>query len=271
MRARPHSRDGSAFGRRRRRELRRLPALLAAPSRGAHARRPLPLSIRRPVFGLLGRVYPKADWAPRVFRAKTTFEALARNSVEAYFHGVSILRETMRRPALRQRSQRGPRRLLRDRRFSIGMRRVRTARTRWRLIQYLDLKTYLVGDINTKVDRASMAHSLEVREPLMDHPLIEWLATLSTSVKVRGREGKYLFKKAMEPFLPGGGAVSAEDGLCGARWRRWFRGPLRERVRETLLGERLAGTGWFNMHTSVNWSISTSRASAISADRSGRS
>jgi asparagine synthase (glutamine-hydrolysing) len=45
------------------------------------------------------------------------------------------------------------------------------------LIQYLDLKTYLVGDINTKVDRASMAHSLEVREPLMDHPLVEWLAT----------------------------------------------------------------------------------------------
>jgi len=46
------------------------------------------------------------------------------------------------------------------------------------LIQYLDLKTYLVGDINTKVDRASMAHSLEVREPLMDHPLVEWLSNL---------------------------------------------------------------------------------------------
>jgi asparagine synthase (glutamine-hydrolysing) len=49
------------------------------------------------------------------------------------------------------------------------------------LIQYLDLKTYLVGDINTKVDRASMAHSLEVREPLMDHKLVEWLATLPSS------------------------------------------------------------------------------------------
>ena len=58
------------------------------------------------------------------------------------------------------------------------------------LIQYLDLKTYLVGDINTKVDRASMAHSLEVREPLMDHPLVEWLATLPSNLKVKGREGK---------------------------------------------------------------------------------
>ncbi len=47
------------------------------------------------------------------------------------------------------------------------------------LIQYIDLHTYLIGDINTKVDRASMAHSLEVREPLMDHQLVEWLATLA--------------------------------------------------------------------------------------------
>ena len=70
------------------------------------------------------------------------------------------------------------------------------------LIQYLDLKTYLVGDINTKVDRASMAHSLEVREPLMDHPLVEWLATLPPSFKLREGEGKWLFKKAMEPYLP---------------------------------------------------------------------
>jgi asparagine synthase (glutamine-hydrolysing) len=70
------------------------------------------------------------------------------------------------------------------------------------LVQYLDLKTYLVGDINTKVDRASMAHSLEVREPLMDHPLVEWLASLPSSLKVRGHEGKYLLKKAMEPHLP---------------------------------------------------------------------
>ena len=56
-------------------------------------RQPLPLALRRPVFGLLGRVYPKADWAPRVFRGKTTFQALARDSVEGYFHSMSILRE----------------------------------------------------------------------------------------------------------------------------------------------------------------------------------
>lgn len=56
----------------------------------------LPLALRRPMFGLLGRVYPKADWAPRVFRAKSTFQALARNSVEAYFHSMSLVRDDMR-------------------------------------------------------------------------------------------------------------------------------------------------------------------------------
>jgi len=208
-------------------------------------RSPLPLSIRRPVFGLLGRVYPKADWAPRVFRAKTTFEALARTSVEAYFHGVSILRDPMRRQLFS-----GTLKADLGGYSAIEVFHRHAARANrddpLALVQYLDLKTYLVGDINTKVDRASMAHSLEVREPLMDHPLVEWLATLPTSVKVRGREGKYLFKKTMEPFLPEELLYRPKMGFA-VPLVRWFREPLRERVRESLLGERLAGTGWFNM------------------------
>ena len=112
------------------------------------------------------------------------------------------------------------------------------------LIQYLDLKTYLVGDINTKVDRASMAHSLEVREPLMDHPLVEWLATLPSSMKVHGQEGKWLLKKAMEPRLPREVLYRPKMGFS-VPLAQWFRGPLRERVREALLGERLVGTGIF--------------------------
>ena len=113
------------------------------------------------------------------------------------------------------------------------------------LVQYLDLKTYLVGDINTKVDRASMAHSLEVREPLMDHPLVEWLAGMPASLKVRGQEGKYLLKKAMEPYLPHDVMYRPKMGFA-VPLARWFRGPLAARVRESLLGERLAATGFFN-------------------------
>ena len=113
------------------------------------------------------------------------------------------------------------------------------------LIQYLDLKTYLVGDINTKVDRASMAHSLEVREPLMDHELVDWLATLPSAMKVRGQEGKYLLKKAMEPKLSADILYRPKMGFA-VPLARWFRGPLKQRVRQAVLGPRLASTGWFN-------------------------
>ncbi len=204
----------------------------------------LPEAVRRPLFGMLGRIYPKADWAPRVFRAKTTFEGMARTSVEAYFHSVSILR--------------GP---MREQLFSDGFRRSLAGYTAQQvfedhadqadtedplaLIQYLDTKTYLVGDINTKVDRASMAHSLEVREPLMDHELVEWLATLPSSLKIRGQEGKYLLKKAMEPKLPNDVLYRPKMGFA-VPLARWFRGPLKARVRQAVLGKRLAETGWFN-------------------------
>ena len=204
----------------------------------------LPLGLRRPLFGVLGKLYPKADWAPRILRAKTTFEGMARSSVEAYFHSVSILRGPMREqlftPAFRSALDGYDA-------LKVFERHAAKAGTDDPLgmIQYLDLKTYLVGDINTKVDRASMAHSLEVREPLMDHPLVEWLASLRSSQKIRGQEGKYLLKKAMEPKLPDDILYRPKMGFA-VPLARWFRGPLRQRMQEAILGPRLAETGWFN-------------------------
>ena len=203
----------------------------------------LPIGVRRPVFGLLGTIYPKADWAPRVFRAKTTFESLARTSVEAYVHSMSIVSESTRHrlftPSFRSR-------LSGYRAGSVFERHAERAATDdpLALIQYIDLKTYLVGDINTKVDRASMAHSLEVREPLMDHMLVEWLAQLPSSLKLRGLEAKYLLKKAMEPHLPRQVLYRPKMGFA-VPLIRWFRGPLRERVSATVLGERIADSGIF--------------------------
>ena len=204
----------------------------------------LPLSVRKPAFGLLGRVYPKADWAPRVFRAKTTFQALARTSVDAYFHSVSLLTDEMRSRLYRNGFKA---KLGGYNGVEVFRRHAARAGTDdpLALVQYLDLKTYLVGDINTKVDRASMAHSLEVREPLMDHRLVEWLASLPTSLKVRGLEGKLLLKKAMEPHLPHEVLYRPKMGFA-VPLARWFRGPLRRRVSEALLGARLESTGIFN-------------------------
>jgi asparagine synthase (glutamine-hydrolysing) len=203
----------------------------------------MPLALRRPLFGALGRWYPKADWAPRVLRAKTTFEGMARTSIEGYFHSMSLLRQPLRSQLYSAR--------LRSALAGYDARQVferHAARAdtddALALIQYVDMKTYLVGDINTKVDRASMAHSLEVREPLMDHPLVEWLATLPSSLKLQGGEGKLLLKRAMEPALPRDVLYRPKMGFA-VPLARWFRGPLKQRVRDAVLGERLADTGWF--------------------------
>jgi len=203
----------------------------------------LPAGIRQPLFGALGRIYPKADWAPRMFRAKTTFEGMARTAVEAYFHSVSILRCPMRAQLFSPAFQRA---LGGYGASEVFDRHAAQAGTDdpLALIQYLDTKTYLVGDINTKVDRASMAHSLEVREPLMDHKLVEWLATLPSDLKIRGQEGKFLLKKAMEPLLPNDVLYRPKMGFS-VPLAQWFRGPLKQRVRDAVLGERLASTGWF--------------------------
>jgi len=206
-----------------------------------------PLRLRRSVFGLLGRTYPKLGWAPRIFRAKATFEAVSRDSVEAYFDTVSVLRESMRHRLFSRafKSKLGGYNAL-----DVFRRHAARAETDdpLGLIQYLDLQTYLVGDINTKVDRASMAHSLEVREPLMDHRMVEWLASLPSSLKIRGGEGKFLLKKAMEPHLPAEIMYRPKMGFA-VPLAGWFRGPLKARVCESVLGPRLADTGWFDPAT----------------------
>jgi len=205
----------------------------------------MPLGLRRPLFGTLGRLYPKADWAPKVFRAKTTFEAFARDSVEGYFHGVSILSDALRArlfsPA-QNRALQGYR--------AIEVLRGHAARAPTdhplSLVQYLDMKTYLPGDILTKVDRASMAHALEVRVPILDHPLVEWISGLPPDLKLRGREGKYIFKKALAPHLPDDILYRRKQGFA-VPLDRWFRGPLKQQLRDAVLGPVMADTGLFDM------------------------
>jgi asparagine synthase (glutamine-hydrolysing) len=204
----------------------------------------LPLHLRKPVFGFLGRFYPKADWAPRVFRAKSTLQALARDSVDAYFDSVSLLNVDMRAQLFSERFRSEVQGY-----SAVEVLKHHAARAPTdhplSLIQYLDLKTYLVGDINTKVDRASMAHSLEVREPLMDHPLVEWVSSLPPNFKLRDGEGKYLLKSALDPYLPSEILYRPKMGFA-VPLAKWFRGPLRRSVRNAVLGPVLNDTGWFD-------------------------
>ena len=204
----------------------------------------LPAGVRRPLFGLFGSVYPKADWAPKIFRAKSTFQAMARDALEGYLHSVSIMSNEMRAALFSDRLRQE---LQGYRAVEVFRRHARQAPTDHplSLVQYLDLKTYLVGDILTKVDRASMAHALEVRVPILDHQLVDWISGLPPEMKLRGREGKFLFKKALEPILPEEILYRPKMGFA-IPLDSWFRGPLRDEVRSSLLGPVMSDSGLFD-------------------------
>ncbi len=204
----------------------------------------VPAPLRRAVFGPLGRWYPKLDWAPRVVRGKTTFQALARETVDAYLHGVSVCsseqRQSLFSPEFRRDLQGYDAREVfhghvRDKQFSDAL----------SLVQYIDYKTYLPGDILTKVDRASMAHSLEVRTPFLDYEFVEWAARLPASVKLRGGEGKDVLKKAMEAHLPREVLHRPKMGFA-VPLDVWFRGSLRQRIADIVKSGHLESSGVFD-------------------------
>lgn len=204
----------------------------------------LPLAVRRSAFGALGSMYPKLDWAPRFLRGKTTFQALARSSPHAYLHAVSVCTQEERQKLFSRdfRKRLGGytsdhvfSRILSGKQFADPL----------RMAQYLDFKTYLPGDILTKVDRASMAHSLEVRVPILDHLFVELAAKIPTELKLKGSEGKYILKKSLEGLLPGKVLHREKMGFA-VPLERWFRGSLSGRLSDTIAGEHLKGSGYFD-------------------------
>lgn len=203
----------------------------------------LPLALRKPLFGLLGSIYPKADWAPRPLRARTTLQALARDNVEAYFHTVSTTSAALRQQLY---SASFKRELQGYSALAVFRTHAKRAPTDHPLLlaQYLDLKTWLPGDILTKVDRASMAHSLEVRVPLLDHRLVEWASSLPPGLKLRGSTGKYILKKTLEPDLPHDVLYRTKMGFS-VPLAAWLRGPLAQRARDALLAGAIAECGYF--------------------------
>jgi asparagine synthase (glutamine-hydrolysing) len=208
------------------------------------ARSVLPRAVREPVFGTLGSLYPKADWAPRVLRAKATLQSLARSSEAGYSRALAVtraeLRDTLYSPDyLRIRGDyRG------EQAFEALMRSA-PARSGLDRAQYADLKFWLPGDILTKVDRASMAVSLEAREPLLDHRLIEFAAALPERMRLRRGEGKWLMKRAMRRYLPDEILYRRKQGFV-TPIAQWFRGPLAETALGIGASAALARTGWFD-------------------------
>jgi asparagine synthase (glutamine-hydrolysing) len=107
-----------------------------------------------------------------------------------------------------------------------------------------DTGTYLPGDLLVKVDRMTMAHSLEGRSPLLDHHVMEFAASLPADLKLRGRTSKYLLKKAAAELLPPEILGRKKQGF-GVPIGRWLRGPLRGWLNEVLGSPAAHARGYF--------------------------
>ena len=206
-------------------------------------RRLLPPPLER-AFGALGEVYPKLDWAPRFLRAKTTLQALGRAGAEAYAYAVGVTPPAIRSMIYSRTFTSSLQKHVAEERYVRAMCEAPAADPLSRA-QYADLKIWLPGDILTKVDRASMAVSLEAREPLLDHRLVEFAARLPARMRLRGGVGKWLMKQALVGRLPGEILHRPKMGFVtpvGA----WFRGPLAGEAAAIAHGSALAETGWFD-------------------------
>lgn len=248
--------DASAFGTYRVSELAREKVTVALSGDGAdeafagyrryrlfrnedRARRLLPGPLGR-LAGRLGDVYPKLDNAPQFLRAKTTLQALGRSSGEAYAMAVDVTPEAIRRsvftaPLHGHRAEDRYAAAFADAPANDALSRA----------QYADLKIWLPGDILTKVDRASMAVSLEAREPLLDHRLIEFAAKLPPRMRLNGGTGKWLLKRVLGDRLPDEILHRRKMGFV-TPISEWLRGPLADRAEAIARSPALLETGWFD-------------------------
>ncbi len=203
----------------------------------------MPARLRRTVLGQLAQAYPKMDWAPRWLRAKHTLTELSLDSALGFYRTIAKVHHEQRRalfsPVLRaQLDGHDP-----SARIVDLMQHCDDADSLLQA-QYVDVNLYLPGDILPKVDRTSMAHSLEVRAPFLDYELVEWGMRLPPALKLRGLEGKWVVKKALEPMLPREILYRTKQGFATSL-AHTFRQRSAE-MRQRLLGPAMLDSGLFD-------------------------
>ncbi|MBV1799988.1 asparagine synthase (glutamine-hydrolyzing) [Siccirubricoccus sp. G192] len=203
----------------------------------------IPSPLRRQVIGGLARAYPKLDQAPRWLRAKHTLTEISLESALGYYRTVCKLHHDRRRALLSP----GLRAALdgHDPAARIGALMAECDPADPLLqAQYADLHTYLPGDILVKTDRTSMAVSLELRPPLLDHELVGWGMALPAGLKQRGGQGKHVLRQAVAPLLPPEILQRRKQGFAAS-----IGGQLRAGaavVRDRLLGAPMLDSGLFD-------------------------
>jgi asparagine synthase (glutamine-hydrolysing) len=193
-------------------------------------RRFLPAWLRRWVLGPLARLLPTDPASSRPVQARRTLLNIAMDPAAAY----ALTMSDFRQPAslltgdfLRTLGGFCPWHGLADSMNRFGGGPLET-------LLYADTKHYLPDDILAKVDRASMAVSLEVRVPMLDHTLVEFAHRIPVAMKLRGREGKLILKSAMKPYLDAQTLHRPKHGF-EPPVESYLRGPLKEMAADLLL------------------------------------
>jgi asparagine synthase (glutamine-hydrolysing) len=195
----------------------------------------IPAPIRQGA-GLIGRAMREG------MKGRNFLRHLALDGADRYFDANMLFREVDKASlfepdAYREITNNDPR--------AIWRAFLRNGKSDWlSSLQYMDIKNYLPNDILTKVDRMSMAHSIEAREPLLDHKLVEFAATIPPELKLKGTTTKYIFKKAMEGILPNEILHRPKRGFA-IPLGHWFRGGLSMYVRDLLLSRKSIERGIF--------------------------
>ena len=199
----------------------------------AALRRRLPGWFRRGVLGPLGRVWPRADWLPRPLRAKTLLTNLSLDAGAAYANTLTLCRPPLRRRLLSA----DVRAHLNGHNPGASIRAAHALAAADSPLDGMlsaDVATVLPDDFLVKVDRASMAHGLEVRPPLLDHELLELAARIPAALKVHKGETKWIFKQAVQERLPQECVWRAKQGF-ELPVDAWLRGPLRQQFESAVL------------------------------------
>ena len=198
-------------------------------------RRKIPAALRTGLLGPLARIYPRADFLPRPLRLKGFLTNLSLPLEQAYFRDMSFYCKPEAKALLYTpefAAQVGTSRAHEV--VAVHFSRNRNSDPVSRA-QYVDIHSYLPEDILVKVDRMSMAHSLEVRAPILDHKVMECAARLPSSQKLRGEESKYIFKKMNEERLPSEILYRKKQGFS-VPLDAWLRGDLRDLAHDSLFG-----------------------------------
>jgi asparagine synthase (glutamine-hydrolysing) len=195
-------------------------------------RQRFPSWFRQSVIKFGSRYYPKFDYLPQIFRAKTLLTNLSQDLADSSFHSAAVFSEQALRAVLSE-----------DLKRQIGSYSTRgNFRERFRAVSHLapleqiqavDLQTWLPGDILVKADRATMAYSLESRSPWLDYRLGELAFTLPAAFKINGRVGKFIFKRAVASRVPSALIERRKMGFS-VPLAQWMRTSLKPVVQSTL-------------------------------------